>query len=303
MAFTFETKPAVVHHMGAMDGSAAPPNSLEAIRTSLAAGAAVIEVDINALADGDYLLVHDDLLEAETDGSGAVLACSSQDARGLHIQHDRVATALSVPLLSDVIHLFSSSGASTRLQLDFKNLTPFQDDEPLLRLARLVEPLQERVIVSSGADWQLRKLRKIAPWLRLGFDIMLYLGWEPQGAQRDPRDFPRQLGAYGYYDDHILASRRAMTPFAYLHDRCASLVRQVEDVSVFYLNHGLIAQSLLDGFNWAEQLHQHGIWLDAWTMDVTRPAAVTNAPLLYQAGVDLFTSNTPQALARLLAGS
>ncbi len=53
------TTPAVVNHMGALDGQPAPPNSLEAVAASLAAGAAVIEVDINALAGGDYLLVHD----------------------------------------------------------------------------------------------------------------------------------------------------------------------------------------------------------------------------------------------------
>ncbi len=39
------TTPAVVHHMGALDGQQAPPNSLEAVAASLAAGASVVEVD------------------------------------------------------------------------------------------------------------------------------------------------------------------------------------------------------------------------------------------------------------------
>ena len=65
--------------------------------------------------------------------------------------------------------------------------------------------MRERVIVSSGADWQLRRLRKLAPWLMLGFDIMWYLGWQPEGEPRDPREYPKNLGAYGYYDDHMLA--------------------------------------------------------------------------------------------------
>ena len=42
---------------------------------------------------------------------------------------------------------------------------------------------------------------------------------------------------------------------------------------------------------------RYGILLDAWTMDITDPAAVRNVPPLLAAGVDLFTTNTPGALA------
>ena len=62
--------PILVHHMAALDGWPHPPNTLEMIEASLNAGAAIIEIDITALADDDYLLVHDPLLERETDGQG-----------------------------------------------------------------------------------------------------------------------------------------------------------------------------------------------------------------------------------------
>ncbi len=42
--------PLIVHHMAALDDLPAPQNSLEAIAACLDAGAAVIEVDITALA-------------------------------------------------------------------------------------------------------------------------------------------------------------------------------------------------------------------------------------------------------------
>ena len=42
------TTPEIIHHMAALDGVVFPPNSLEAIRASLNAGAACIEVDITA---------------------------------------------------------------------------------------------------------------------------------------------------------------------------------------------------------------------------------------------------------------
>ncbi len=292
--------PAVVHHMGALDSQTAPPNSLEAIRASLEARAAFIEVDVNALSEEDYLLVHELELETETNGKGSVATYTPGQARALHIKRDGVMTEYAVPLLSDVVRLFQQSQEPTRLQLDFKNVYPLASDEPLHLLIKLIEPLGSRVLVSSGADWQLRRLRKLAPWLMLGFDIMFYLDWAPEGAARDPRALPKQRGAYGYYDDHPVAQQRIWPTAEYLRDRCESLMGLVPDVSVFYLEHTLIAQSLRDGFNWAEACHARGMKLDAWTMDVTDPIAVANAPTLLRAGVDLFTTNTPRALAELL---
>jgi glycerophosphoryl diester phosphodiesterase len=296
-----KSTPVVVNHMGALDGQAAPPNSLEAVTASLAAGAAVVEVDINALAGGDYLLVHDLDLEGETNGTGPVAGCTVEQARALRIKHRDEITPYAVPLLSDVVQLFQTFPGSARLQLDFKNIYPFPDDEPLQRLCHLIEPIADRVLVSSGADWQLRKLRKLAPWLMLGFDVMYYIDWEPAAAQRDPNDLPRTLGAHGYYDDHFLAAGLTWhSPADYLRDRCESLLLAVPHVSVLYLRYTLIAQSLADGFNWAECCRAHGVQLDAWTMDVTNQGAVQAAPLLQEAGVDLFTTNTPRALAQLL---
>ena len=301
MSLWSNTTPAVVNHMGTLDGQLAPPNSLEAVAASLAAGASIIEVDINALAGDDYLLVHDLDLEGETSGTGPVAGCTVAQARGLRIKHAGHITPYAVPLLGDVVQLFQTSPGGARLQLDFKNIFPFPDDEPLERLCRLIEPIADRVLVSSGADWQLRKLRKLAPWLMLGFDIMYYVDWEPAAAERDANDLPHTLGAYGYYDDHFLAADRTWHSTAgYLSDRCEGLLLAVPDVNVLYLRYTLIAQSLADGFSWADCCHAHGVQLDAWTMDVTNPHAVQTLPLLKQAGVDLFTTNTPRALASLL---
>jgi glycerophosphoryl diester phosphodiesterase len=289
--------------MAALDGSGAPPNSLEALKACLDARAAFVEVDVTALAGDDYLLVHDFELENETSGWGDVGACSPAHARELFIKQNGVLTSSRVPLLSEVVELFQQRAGQTLLQLDFKNVFPLASAEPLQRLIRLIEPLGARVLVSSGADWQLRHLRKLAPWLMLGFDIMLYLDWQSEGSVRDPRTFPRRRGAYGYYDDHMLATERRWSVPQYLRDRCESLMGLVPDVSVFYVEHTLLTQSLDDGFNWAEALHERGIKLDVWTLDVTNPVAVTAAPRLLAAGVDLFTTNTPRALARLLMTS
>lgn len=293
--------PIIVHHMGALDGIY-PPNSLEAIRACLDAGAPFIEIDIMALAADDYLLVHDDTLQSETTGSGAVREATIEQIRPLFFKTKGVPTSFHVPLLSEVVALFMDHKTSARLQLDYKDVIPFSSDEPLRRLIRMIEPLGERVIVSTGADWQLRRLRKLADWLELGFDIQFYIDWRRPSDPIDPRVPPFRAGAYGYWDDHLLATQRVWSTTEYLAERCEILATQMPRISTFYIDHHLLAQSLDDGFNWAEGLHNFGIKLDAWTLDADNPIAVVNAQRLLAAGVDQFTTNTPAALSKLLNG-
>lgn len=287
----------IVHHMAALDESPFPPNSLEGIRACLEAGAKFIEIDVVPLCAGDYLLVHDETLDSETTGQGEVSALTVEAARALYIRHRGQPTAYRPPLLSDVVRLLLDFGGSARLQIDYKSVLPRSDDEPLRRLIDLIAPLKDRVLVSSGADWHLRKLRRMGGWLDLGFDIGFYLDFRPQAV--DPRLPPYRQGAYGYHDDHILAIQPFLPAPEYLAERCEILASAVPGISTWYVSHHLINRALDDGFNMAAWLHEHGIILDAWTLDVGKPSS-ENALRLRDSGVDQFTTNTPFALAELL---
>ncbi|MBK9749913.1 MAG: hypothetical protein IPO91_24490 [Chloroflexi bacterium] len=292
----------IVHHMAALDAAHNAPNSLNAVEACLAANAAAIEVDIMPLAGEDFLLVHDDVLESETTGQGRVSECTPETAKKLQLkQRGGSVVSDQVPaLLTEVVAAMLGAPARTRLQLDYKAINPTVDDEWLRRVIRIVEPLGDRVIVSSYADWHLRRLRRLASWLDIGFDIGLYLEWRDPAWQVDARKPPFHLGSYGYYDDHVLARQRLLPNAAYLAERCEILLRQVPEASTWYVSHHLIARGLDEGFNMAAWLRQNDVKLDAWTMDVDKPIAVANAPRLRDAGVDLFTSNTPLALGQLL---
>jgi glycerophosphoryl diester phosphodiesterase len=292
--------PIIVHHMAALDGNY-PPNSLEAIRACLDSGAPFIEIDITALANADYLLVHDLELDSETTGTGAVGKTTVEQVGALHFKAEGVQTRFRVPLLSEVVALFTEYKTATRLQLDYKDIIPFANDEPLRRLLSLIQPLGERVIVSSGADWQLRRLGKLAPWLDLGFDVQFYIDWRQPGQPVDPRVPPFKAGVYGYWDDHVLATQRVWSTADYLAERCEVLTRLVPQISTFYIDHHLLAQSLDDGFNWAEALHSYDIKLDAWTLDIDNVLAMNHARRLLDSGVDQFTTNTPAALTTYLS--
>ncbi|MDX2163202.1 MAG: glycerophosphodiester phosphodiesterase family protein [bacterium] len=300
-------KPIVVHHMAALDSTdqslypwTYPPNALEAIRACLEAGAPFIEIDVTALRRGDYLLVHDPVLESETTGQGDVSAADADTVKRLHIKHNGHPTAYAPALLSEVVALFQEYGGTSRLQIDFKNVLPMRDDEPLRRLVALIKPLGERVLVSSGADWHLRALRRLDHQLDLGFDIGFYLDYRPHPV--DPRLPPYREGAYGYHDDHILSLQPLLSAAAYLEERIDILYRQITEVSTWYVHYRLLARALADGFNLAAWLHLVGIKLDAWTMDADKPDAMAHLADLQASGVDQFTTNTPRALAALLEG-
>lgn len=287
----------IVHHMAALDPSPVPPNSLRAVEDALQAQAAVIEIDLRPLYNDDFLLVHDPVLEAETSGSGYVNECSPEQAKTYQLKQRGIITEHPPALLSEVVNAFLAASGSTRLQLDYKAVSPSTNDEPLRRLIGLIQPLGKRVIVSTGADWHLRKLQQLAPWLDIGFDIGFYLDWRDlsgTGASQNP---PYQRGAYGYHDDHLLAHEQILPAADYLAQRCEQLLCLVPTAKIWYVNHHLLAQCLNDGFNMAHWLHQRDVKLDAWTLDVDKPAALANAVRLRDAGVDLFTSNTPNALA------
>lgn len=288
--------PAIIRHMAAHDGRF-PPNSLEAIRTCLEEAADCIEIDVAALADGDFAVVHDLDLDSETTGHGKAAHCSSAEARELRLKlPNERSSSYRLPLLSDVVALMLQHPGKTRLQIDLKDVDPYKTSEPAERLARLLEPLGDRVIVSSQADWQIRRL---PPWLDLGFDPGFYLAWYP-ATDVDAVGPPYRLGAYGYLDDHPLAARRTVSSRRYLSERCEVLLALVPGISTMYVYHGMLSRSLGDGFNWAEALHRASVRLVAWTLDTHRPGTAEQVRLLRDAGVDFFTTDTPAALAALL---
>lgn len=293
--------PLIVHHMAAQDGSLNPPNSLAAITACLEAAAPFIEVDITALADDDFLLVHDPDLESETTGVGKVAELRAADASHLFYRtDDGGVTANPVARLSEVVRAFQEHGGAARLQLDFKDVIPFPNDEPLRRLIEIIEPLGERVIVSTGADWQLRRLRKLAAWLDVGLDVHFYIDWRIPGEEIDARVPPYRQGAYGYWDDHPLAAEQFYPVTEYLAEKCELLARLVPGVSTFYIDYRLVLQSLEDGFNWADACHELGVKLDIWTLDIHNSEHAALAQRLLQMGVDQFTTNTPGALKSAL---
>jgi glycerophosphoryl diester phosphodiesterase len=292
--------PVLLIHHAANRGYVYPPNSIRGLKACLDAAARAIEMDISPLSDGDFLLLHDRLLEHGTTGSGLVDAHTAAQVRGLYLTWRSAVTDEPVGLLDQVLNLVSRHPRPVELQLDLKPHVPL-NNERLSRLVATLQPVKNRVRVTSMADWVLRRLRDLDSDLRLGFDPLLYLdvntsAWE----EREMEKPPFRLGDYGFWDDHPLASRRWGETADYLAARAEALWAQVPSGAIWYIRAKLLARALAEGFDWIADLHKRGTQVDAWTLNPDRPADVELARQLVAAGVDRITTDDAPALARTL---
>jgi hypothetical protein len=163
---------------------------------------------------------------------------------------------------------------------------------PRLReLAALVEPVQQRVVFNNVGDWNLRRLLRISPGLRMGCD--------PAGSI-DVEDSELPLGAYGYHDAHPLARERYTPTADYLSDRMGGILRLVPGCEEVHLRLSTFERMLADGFDVVEMVHEHGMLLDVWTLDAGTHNWHERLRRAVAAGVDMVTTNTPRVLAQAI---
>ncbi len=275
----------LVCHMGVLSGKH-PRNSIEAIAECFEANAGRIEIDIHSLDGDDYVVFHDYRFETQTTHAGAIGAATPADVRSMRY---RERPDSRPALLSEVADL--ARGCDTELQLDWKDLR-LASPRRLRALADTVAPIRERVIVSAPQDWNLRRLRAAAPEVPQGFDPGHYID---HMIEQHQVVLPRQVGAYGYRDDHPMAFGRGNPVVDYLESRMEALALQAPGAREYFLNFRLVLQMLGDGFNPAEWLHTRGIGANAWTADYPGPATVAMAERLIDAGIERITTNTAPA--------
>ncbi len=75
------TEPLVVAHRG--NSAVAPQNTLAAFEAAWRAGADLIELDVQLTRDGHVVVIHDDTVDATTDGTGTVTDLTLAEVRAL----------------------------------------------------------------------------------------------------------------------------------------------------------------------------------------------------------------------------
>jgi glycerophosphoryl diester phosphodiesterase len=269
-------------HMAALSG-AHRRNSRAAIAECLATGVPRLEIDVHSLAGDDFIVTHDRHLHDHTTGHGSVGAATPDDVRACAFTDSPEDRPV---LLSEVVAM--AEGTTTQIQLDLKDWRPMAA-ERVRALLDVIEPVAERIIVSTGQDWNLERLHRADPSLALGFDPGHYLDYAEEGT---PVFLPRSLGAYGYRDDHPLAVGRTEETADYLRERMTMLTLQAPWAREFFLDYHMMLRMLDDAFNVAEWLRDRGLDTTAWTPDMRGGDSVRDVRRLIEAGTTRITTNT-----------
>lgn len=229
-------------------------NSLASFVLAVEMGADVLECDLRMTRDGALVLAHDGIVGR---GRGVARIARESEAR----VRARVPDILT---LAELLAVVKARGVL--LNVDLK----VPETEVALVGILAAYDLLHRTVVTSRASYQLRRLRALAPALRLG----LSKGSSPP---RGPRGGPEWAA---------LLSQRALLP------RVLPDILRRARADAAYLQYRLVTPPLVAA------LHRAGFGCYAWTVDRADIAAS-----LVTWGVDGITTNRPDLLRPLIAAS
>jgi glycerophosphoryl diester phosphodiesterase len=171
------TRPVVIAHRG--NSAVAPQNTLAAFEAAWRAGAASIEIDIQPTADGQVVVIHDDTVDATTDGQGVVTQMSLDALRALDAGSWFAAAYAGqrVPTFAEVLELLVRR-PGLDLLLELKGPWTVEQVRPVTDAIRAAG-LADRVIGQSFWPESVRALAEADPGLRRG--LLVFEVEDPAG--------------------------------------------------------------------------------------------------------------------------
>ena len=249
------------------------------------------EIDVRAVRDGEFVVLHDDRFDRVTDATGLV-----RDATVVEATRARFKDGSHPLLFSEAVELIAAHEYPRHIELDLKDLAPYTRPQAEA-IARAVQPLKERGHFSCPADWNLRRILAVDPTILVSLNPHCYIDTELDDEVRLPS------GAYGYRDAHPLARQRVSSTADYLRDRFGGIMRLVPGVLEAHLRVEMFERILDDGVaDVAEIFHSLGIKVDVWTLDAGKPGWRERLARIAAAGVDIVTTNTARELVTAARG-
>ena len=199
-------------------------NTIASMTAAFAAGADMVEFDVQVTADGELAVFHDTTLDCRTDGTGPVAAHTLAELRRLDLGYGYTADGgRTYPLRGTGVGLLPTAGEvlaafpGRELLIDLKN----DDAAEGRRLADLLATLSEArrdTLTVSGGDAAIGVLRQRLPGLRLtSATIMrgclvryLAVGWTgqvPDACRRTHLRLPQRYGRYLWGRPDLFAER------------------------------------------------------------------------------------------------
>ena len=159
-------RPLVVAHRGAP--TVAPEHTIPAYEAALAAGADVLDLDVQLSADDQLVVIHDADLTRTTDGRGAVRDYTVQQLKRLDVGRwfGRAFRGQRIQTLNEVLERFRDR---VGFAVEMKGGSDFWPgiEEQLVTLLQIYQ-VADRALVTSLDHHALRKCRDLDPDLRTG---------------------------------------------------------------------------------------------------------------------------------------
>lgn len=164
----FESKETLVFgHRGAM--ARAPMNTLASFESARQQGADGIELDIHLSRDGNLVVIHDETVDATTDGQGPVADFTSAELKRLDAGawYGEAFAGQRIPTLDEV---FEAVGDDLLINVEIKAARELMDILEK-RLADCIRrhDMRERVIVSCFDPLVVRRAKEMMPMVLTGF--------------------------------------------------------------------------------------------------------------------------------------
>lgn len=157
---------AVIAHRGA--SIAAPENTLPALRSTAAAGAQYLEVDVRMSADGVPMIMHDATVDRTTDGTGAIAELTAAALRSLDagswFSEEFIGTR--IPTLEEVLAFAARTDIG--VVIEYKGSWGEAAIRTTIELITAAG-LEDKVIAQSFSEKTVRTLAAVAPLIPVGW--------------------------------------------------------------------------------------------------------------------------------------
>lgn len=163
----YQDRPLNFAHRGA--SHAAPANTLAAFRTAVDLGADGIEFDVHLSKDGKIVVIHDFAVDTTTDGHGLVRDKTLAELQELDAGR-WFAPAFAGQRIPTLQQVTDAVGRDLLLNIELK-VAGLQDDGLAAAVVHHVERnhLGDRVVISSFSRLAVRRVKRIAPHLAVGW--------------------------------------------------------------------------------------------------------------------------------------
>lgn len=220
-----------------------PLFSAEVLAEGLKAGASM-EIDLRATRDGGFAVLHERMLDRETDGAGEVAERSIAEIRALHYAEPaRDGSARRVLTAEDIAALLGPAHPQALLQFDMKDDLAQAGRNGVERLAALFSGHEGKLIVGADDTALTLAIKEALPGIRCGLEPSFRL----MDLYRDGRKDALEAQLAGELSG----------PFR---------------PDLVYLNWRLVLDADAEGIDLIRICHDHGALVDAWTFTLADPA-------------------------------